>query len=117
MSIRHDLVDLILMALDDPRATSIARVSATAGRRARVENGIDAILARYAVVELPEPIAQSGAGTGEWRPDEATTIFAYCGHVEFDGRDAWYESPAPARALAAALLAAAKRAEAADVDR
>ena len=37
MTTRHDLVDLILMALDDPRAPSIARTSATA------------------VVELPEP--------------------------------------------------------------
>lgn len=54
MSIRHDLVDLILMALDDPRSPSIAHISAMAGRRARVENGIDAILARYAVVDREE---------------------------------------------------------------
>lgn len=58
MSTRHDLVDLILMALDNPRSPSIAQVSAAAGRRARVENGIDAILARYAVVER-EAVAEA----------------------------------------------------------
>lgn len=73
---------------------------------------VRAIAAEFGVVELPEPTAQAGAGTGEWRVDEATTVFACCGHVELEGREGWYESPAHARALAAALLAAANRAEA-----
>ena len=49
----HDLVDLILMALDNEPPPPIERVSGLAGRRARVENGVNAILARYAVMERP----------------------------------------------------------------
>ena len=107
MSIRDELAGLI-DAMHLPDAIRGGRWAETVS---------DHLLARFGVVELPEPTVQAGAGSGEWRVDEATTIFAYCSHVEFDGRDAWYESPAHARALAAALLAAANRAEATDVDR
>lgn len=124
MSIRHDLVDLILMALDDPRSPSIAHISAMAGRRARVENGIDTILTRYAVVELPEPDSVTESmdeyqGLAEWKTDLARI-------GEFDDGDGFIDtelsrlmnvSPGAMRELAAALLAAANRAEAADVDR
>ncbi|MCD2116785.1 MULTISPECIES: hypothetical protein [Rhodococcus] len=115
MTSRHDLVDLILMALDDPRATSIEHVSATAGRRARVENGIDAILDRYAVVELPEPDIAEGLHP-EWSYDDShrsrrVGLMSGSGH-EIAVGSGQFHTVETARALAAALLAAADRAEA-----
>ncbi len=67
----------------------------------------------YAVIKLPEPTAPDFTGV-EWT-GEAWDVFAYGstghrGQVEIQAPR--YASPATARELAAALLAAAERAEA-----
>ncbi|MGV9744625.1 hypothetical protein ACWDTG_06885 [Rhodococcus zopfii] len=66
---------------------------------------VDAILCRYAVVELPEPDFH-----GCWPAGGGTRVM-----LNVDGKItngyAIRETPAEARALAAALLAAANRAE------
>ncbi|WP_432678011.1 hypothetical protein ACRAJ3_25090 [Rhodococcus pyridinivorans] len=78
----------------------------------------DAILARHAVVELPEPVReyQEQGPAAEWTVrgngyalvrNDLTIVVSFKGAA----------SPAEARQMAAALVAAANRAEAADVDR
>ncbi|MCD5419754.1 hypothetical protein LRS71_09330 [Rhodococcus pyridinivorans] len=80
---------------------------------------VDAILARYGIVELPEPDSVTESmyeyqGLAEWKTDLARI-------GEFDDGDGFIDtelsrlmnvSPGAMRELAAALLAAANRAEA-----
>lgn len=93
MSIRDELAD-ILEALDGGDYMDIA----------------DAVLARYAVVELPEPTGHWGGGP-EWRDGDAVVWTALASNVMVQNVGGGDLSPHHARVLAAALLAAAKRAE------
>lgn len=115
MSIRDEL----LRVLDDHslmRWTSEERDSTTC-KCGWNGNGfglhrIDAVLARFGVVELPEPDLTDGEDDCE-DPYEFRapwgTYFVIGGSVESDSGPAW--SPDHARLEAAALLAAANRAE------
>ncbi|SED52656.1 hypothetical protein SAMN04490240_4109 [Rhodococcus pyridinivorans] len=104
MSIRDDLVDLIVQA------------DADVDERSFPDRIIDAILARYAVVELP---ALS-------EPDDDGQIYTYVADLRIDtsgpgGNEVFLPgghriSPSWLRQEAADYLAAANRAEAADVD-
>ncbi len=82
-----------------------AALNETGGIAYTVKAVVDAILARFAVVELPEP-----DGDGTWM---SGSVYAIDGEVEHfvRGMSSVLRSPRTARVLAAALLAAANQAE------
>lgn len=73
-------------------------------------NAASAILLKYGVVELPEPTDHWAEGP-EWRDGNAVVWTAPGGTVMVQNVEPGDLSPDQARALAAALLAAADRAE------
>ncbi|WP_418346125.1 hypothetical protein [Rhodococcus pyridinivorans] len=104
MSIRNELAQIV----DD-----VAEQATREGRIASPLDVVDAILARYAVVELPEPVReyQEQGPAAEWTVrgngyalvrNDLTIVVSFKGAA----------SPAEARQMAAALVAAANRAEA-----
>lgn len=100
MSIRDELARIINMPSEWPWGT-----------KPRMKAIIDAILARYAVVELPEPDEDNGFDPPNWTEGgfiEAERGLVYIGEEIGSSRG----TPATVRVLAAALLAAANRAEA-----
>lgn len=107
MSIRNELAQIV----DD-----VAEQATREGRIASPLDVVDAILARYAVVGLPEPVrcdddlAEDLKDPFEFRGPWGTYFVDHRGNVGSDTGPHW--SPADARTEAAALLAAANRAEA-----
>lgn len=100
MSIRDELAGLMYEAglADDPDSDDLTAAA-------------DAILERFAVVELPEPTGQWSAGP-EWRDGNAVVWTAPGGTVMVQNVEPGDMSPHQARQLAAKILAAANRAEA-----
>ncbi|SED52839.1 hypothetical protein SAMN04490240_4113 [Rhodococcus pyridinivorans] len=111
MSIRDELAKVIAVALAETNPSGLGAFDELSPNRqkqllSRGGHAADTILARYAVVELPEP-----DGDGTWLRG---SVYAIDGEVEhfIRGMASVVRSPKAARAVAAAFLAAANRAEA-----
>ena len=123
MSIRDELAQVIAVALAETNPSGLGTFDELSSNRqkqllSRCGHAADAILARFGVVELPEPEGDGDDITPHnWSTAdgyiEANTGSVYIGY-EIGGRTL---DPGDARTFAAALLAAANRAEATDVDR
>ena len=111
MSIRDELASLLDRHLSDRDNAQGCRLACGYDGDDRCEHLADAILARFAVVELPEPTGQWSAGP-EWRDGNAVVWTAPGGTVMVQNVEPGDMSPHQARQLAAKILAAANRAEA-----
>lgn len=111
MSIRDELARIVAVSMAETNPSGIRAFDELSSHQrrqllSRGRHAADSILARYAVVELPEPDQD-----GSWMRG---SVHAIDGEVEHfvRGMSSVIRTPATTRILAAALLAAANRAEA-----
>lgn len=84
----------------------------TRSLREEVARVVDPILARFGVVELPEPDEAAANGAAGWDLPMWEVVTDAPDYVTGTSAGYWAATPGEVRAYAAALLAAAKRVEA-----
>ena len=124
MSIRDELARIVAVSMAETNPSGIRAFDELSSHQrrqvlSRGRHAADSILARYAVVELPEPDSVAEPmdeyqGLAEWKTDLARIgeFDDGDGFIDMEPRGLMSISPSDMRDLAAALLAAANRAEA-----